>query len=80
MRAALRKEEANQEDEDNADGSYPSKRPYLMRNAASARERFHNTGGQMQAPSGFPGFGSRPAMEDDDYESDRDRSRSKKAF
>ena len=42
-----------------------------------ARERFNNASGgeQMKASSGFSGFGGRPDIEDDEYDSDRDRSR-----
>lgn len=54
------------------------KRPYIAKNQMLARERFNNCDEQMKAPAGFAGFGGRPSFEDDEYDKDRDRARSKK--
>ena len=50
---------------------------WIVRNAASARDRFNNAGSpSMTGNSGFSGFGGRPEMEEEesyDKKDDRDR-------
>lgn len=79
MRSSLApKRNGAPEEEEEAEELLPKKRRYLVQNAISARERFNNVDGQMQAPTGFSGFGGRPNLDEDELDtSDRSAPRSK---
>jgi len=56
-----------------------SKRPYLARNNASARERFNNVNSpSMSGNSGFSGFGGRPDLDEDEGYDKKDESRDRR--
>lgn len=81
IKSSVTKRSSDGENEDD-DGESGTKRPYILKNQNLARERFNNAsvGEQMKGPSGFSGFGGRPDIEEDEYDSERDRSRGKKEW
>jgi len=76
IKSSVTKRSSDGENEED-DGESGTKRPYILKNQNLARERFNNAsvGEQMKGPSGFSGFGGRPDIEEDEYDSERDRSR-----